>query len=262
MSLGSEEDTTWRRRWAAAWRRTGGLLALGMAWEATVRLLRLPVFYVPAPSSVIPEFWRMPALFLDAFLHTGFETVIGYLVGTAAGLVSGIVFAHARLLARMFFPYFIASQAVPVIAFSAVVVLWFGNGLASKVVIAFYLTFFPVTVNTVRGLEATDAQQLALLRTFGARTVALLLKLRLPTALPSIFVALRLAATTSLVGSIVGEWFGDTRGLGILLLHSIYTEDMPRLWASIILCATLGSILYAVVLAAERRVVWWRAEFN
>jgi NitT/TauT family transport system permease protein len=249
-----------RARAAGLGRGVLTMLAFLVAWEALVRVFRVPAFYLPPPLTVLPQFWLTPALFGDSLVHTALETLVGYAVGATVGVASGVLFTHARLVERMFFPYFIASQAVPVIAFSAVVVLWFGNGLLAKVVIAFYLTFFPVTVNTVRGMEGVDGQQLALLRTFGARTVALLWKLRFPAALPAIFVALRLAVSTSLIGAIVGEWFGDTKGLGILLLHSMYTEDMPRLWATILLCAALGTGLYLVVGAVERRVVWWRTE--
>jgi NitT/TauT family transport system permease protein len=249
-----------RRPPPPAVRALGGVVLLFGIWEALVRILGVPAFYLPPPSAVLPQFARATGVFADSLLHTLTETVVGYAIGAAVGVLSGVLFTYARLLERMVFPYFVASQAVPVIAFSAIVVLWFGNGLAAKVAIAFYLTFFPVTVNTVRGLAAADPQQVALLRSFGATGLALLWKLRFPAALPDIFVALRLAVSTSLIGAIVGEWFGDTRGLGILLLHSMYTEDMPRLWAGIVLCAALGTALYLAVGAAERRLAWWRAE--
>jgi NitT/TauT family transport system permease protein len=122
-----------------------------------------------------------------------------------------------------------------------------------------YLAFFPVTVNTLRGLQETDPQRLALMRSFGASPAQLFFKLKLPTALPTIMVGLKVAVSLSLAGAIVGEWFGDTVGLGVMLLQALYFEQVPRLWALIIASATMGALLYGGVALLERRLVWWRA---
>src|SRR5258708_13302955 len=152
--------------------------------------------------------------YVDGFLRTLAETLIGFVTGGAFGVLTGIVFFRVRALREMIFPIFVVSQTIPVIAFGALVVLWFGNTLLAKAVIAFYLTFFPVTVNTLLGLETVDSKPVALMRSFGASNGQLLLRLQLPTALPQIFVALRLASSLSLVGAIVGASFGRTPGLG------------------------------------------------
>ncbi len=244
----------------AVLRMTVTVLALAIAWEALVRGFAVPVYYLPPLSAVLQAMWVAPGPFVAGVLRTGLETLLGFAAGAAFGLASGILFAHARLVERMFFPFFVLSQSVPVIAFGALIVIWFGNGILAKVAIAFYLTFFPVTVSTVRGLASVDPQQVNLLRSFGARGLKLFLSLRFPTALPLIFVSLRLGISLSLIGAIVGEWFGDTVGLGVLLLQAMFNEQMPRLWAAILLAAVLGSCLYLLVTAVERRVVWWREE--
>lgn len=236
------------------------VLILAMAWEALVRAFAVPAYYLPPLSAVLSVLWSDPAPFVAGILRTGLETLLGFAAGAAFGLASGIVFAHVRIIERMFFPFFVLSQSVPVIAFGALIVIWFGNGILAKVAIAFYLTFFPVTVSTVRGLASVDPQQIALLRSFGARGLKLFVSLRFPTALPLIFVSLRLGISLSLIGAIVGEWFGDTVGLGVLLLQAMFNEQMPRLWAAILLAAVLGSCLYLCVTAVERRIVWWREE--
>lgn len=157
----------------------------------------------------------------------------------------------------MLLPIFVAMQAVPVIAFGAIVVIWFGNGLASKVVIALYLTFFPVCVSTARGLARTDPAQVALLRSFGASADVIFRKLSLPVALPSIMTGLKLGISLSLVGAIVGEWFGDTLGLGVMLLQSLYFEDVTRVWVLILMLGVIGEGLFLIMAAIERRYVWW-----
>jgi NitT/TauT family transport system permease protein len=115
-------------------------------------------------------------------------------------------------------------------------------------------------VNTQRGLSGVDEQRIALLRSFGAGSLKMFVKLRFPHALPSIMVALRLGISLSLVGAIVGEWFGDVTGLGVMLVHAMFNEHIARLWGVILICGLLGGALYSAVTAIERRYVFWRAE--
>ncbi|MET0219417.1 MAG: ABC transporter permease [Tardiphaga sp.] len=237
-----------------------GLAVAAVIWEGAVRLLGIRPYYLPRLSTILMAMAATPRAYVDGFLRTLAETVIGFAAGGAFGVLMGVVFFRARTLREMIFPIFVVSQTIPVIAFGALVVLWFGNTLLAKAIISFYLTFFPVTVNTLLGLETVDPRQVALMRSFGASKRQLLLRLQFPTALPQIFVALRLAASLSLVGSVVGEWFGDTTGLGVLLLQGMYTENVVALWAALLAAALLGTGFYAVVAAVERRLVFWSAE--
>lgn len=237
-----------------------GLLLAAAVWEGAVILLGIRPHVLPRLSEVISAIALTPGAYRDGFLRTLAETLIGFVAGAGIGVLNGVVFFRAPVLRDMLFPIFVVSQTIPVIAFGALVVLWFGNTLMAKAVIAFYLTFFPVTVNTLLGLSAVDPRQVALLRSFGATGRQILLRLQLPMALPQIFVALRLAASLSLVGAIVGEWFGDTTGIGVLLLQAMYNENVVALWAAILCSALLGTGFYALVAFAERRIVFWGAE--
>ncbi|MFE1599320.1 ABC transporter permease [Methylobacterium sp. ID0610] len=245
-------------------RRIGGrvlaLLAVALAWEGLVLLLGIRPFYLPRLSSVLAAIAATPGAYAAGFLRTLAETLIGFVAGGAFGVLIGLAFLRMRTVRELVFPLFVVSQTIPVIAFGALVVLWFGNTLLAKAVIAFYLTFFPVTVNALIGLESVDPRQIALMRSFGASPRQILLRLQLPSALPQIFVALRLAASLSLVGAIVGEWFGDTTGLGVLLLQAMYTENVVAIWAALLVCALLGTGFYAAVAFLERRLVFWGAE--
>jgi NitT/TauT family transport system permease protein len=236
------------------------IVSLAVLWEGAVRLLHISPFYLPPLSSVLGALLDDPASFAAATFRTLTETVIGYFFGIVVGILSGAAFFHVRLLREMFFPLFIISQTIPVIAFGAIIVMMFGNTLASKAVIAFYLTFFPVTVNTLAGLSSVKEGQAAILRSFGATPRQLFWKLRFPAALPQIFIALRLGIGLALIGAIVGEWFGDTLGLGVTLLNAMYNEQVTILWAAILCTALLGSGLYAIVAAIERAVVFWKEE--
>ena len=247
------------------WIRKAVRLLLGLAiaaliWESAVVVLGIKPHYLPRLSTILMSIAATPRAYIDGFLRTLAETLIGFAAGGAFGVLMGIAFFRLRALREMAFPIFVVSQTIPVIAFGALVVLWFGNTLLAKAVIAFYLTFFPVTVNTLLGLETVDPRQVALMRSFGASRGQLLLRLQLPTALPQIFVALRLASSLSLVGAIVGEWFGDTTGLGVLLLQAMYTENVVAIWGALLASALLGTGFYACVAAAERKLVFWSAE--
>src|SRR6266571_4278791 len=237
-----------------------GLAAVALVWEALVVILAIKPHTLPRLSVILQAILATPRAYVDGFLRTLAETLLGFAAGSVFGIATGIVFFRARVLRDMIFPIFIVSQTIPVIAFGALVVLWFGNTLLAKAVIAFYLTFFPVTVNTLLGLETVDPKQVALMRSFGASNGQILLRLQLPTALPQIFVALRLASSLSLVGAIVGEWFGDTTGLGVLLLQAMFTENVVAIWAALLAAALLGTGFYALIAAAERRLVFWSAE--
>jgi NitT/TauT family transport system permease protein len=237
-----------------------GLAATALIWEGAVLLFGIRPAYLPRLSTILLAIAATPRAYVDGFLRTLAETLIGFAAGGAFGVLAGIVFFRVRALREMIFPIFVVSQTVPVIAFGALVVLWFGNTLLAKAVIAFYLTFFPVTVNTLLGFDVVDPRQVALMRSFGATNHQLLVRLQLPTALPQIFVALRLACSLSLVGAIVGEWFGDTTGLGVLLLQAMFTENVVAIWGALLAAALLGTGFYAVVAAAERRLVFWRTE--
>lgn len=236
------------------------LLAVGIVWEAAVVLLSVQPHYLPRLSLVLQAIAATPDAYWSGFVRTLSEALMGFSAGAVFGIGIGILFYRAPVLRDMVFPLFIVSQTIPVIAFGALVVLWFGNTMLAKAIIAFYVTFFPVTVNTLVGLRSVDPRQVDLMRSFGATRGQLMRQLQFPTALPQIFVALRLGASLSLVGAIVGEWFGDTTGLGVLLLQAMFNENAVGLWAALLCCALLGTLFYGVVAFIERRLVFWGAE--
>ena len=236
------------------------LLLLAGLWEAAVALLKISPFYLPPLRQVLGAIWALGPAYAQAFTVTLGEAVTGFVAGGLVGVASAAAFFHARWLRDMLFPLFVASQTVPVIAFGAIVVLWFGNTLLAKAAIAFYLTFFPVTVNALAGMEAVDPRQVALLRSFGASRRDIWWKLLLPSALPRIFTALRLSAGLALAGAIVGEWFGASIGVGAMLLAALFNEQVVAMWAAILSAAAVGGAIFGVVALVEARLVFWRDE--
>ncbi len=253
-------DDLLRPAGAALMRGAVTVLAMAALWEFVVQVRGVKPYYLPSLRDVAAAVAVAPSAYFDGALRTIAETTIGFTAGALFGVAIGAAFFQWKALRDYVFPLFVVSQTIPVIAFGAVVVLWFGNTLWAKAAIAFYMTFFPVTVNTLQGLSAVDSRQVALLRSFGASGWQLLTQLRLPAALPQIFVALKLGCTLSLLGAIAGEWFGDSVGVGVLLLQAMYNEQVPALWAAIFLAGAIGTVFYVLVSWAETRIVFWRTE--
>ncbi len=198
---------------------------------------------------------RNVAQFLfDAALFTWREAALGFVFGAAIGLVLATIFVHSRWLERGFVPYVVASQTVPIIAIGPMITYAFGGNVASVVVIATYLTFFPVTIAMIRGLRSLDPRALELTRSYAASRWDVYRKLRLPASLPYLFTALKIAATASIVGAIVGEGPGGiANGLGRVLdtYNQYYITGPEKLWAAIIACGVLGVTFFLLVRIAE-----------
>ena len=192
----------------------------------------------------------------NAGLYTWLEALYGFVSGALLGFGLGTLFAHSRLMERGLLPYVIASQTVPILAIAPMVVIWLGAGPQAVAVIAAYITFFPVTINTLRGLRSPDPMALELMHSYAASTWTIMWKLRFPAALPYIFTALKVSATASVVGAIIGELPSSIRdGLGraILDFSSDYSLiSTPKLWAAIIMAAFVGISFFLIVTLIER----------
>jgi len=201
----------------------------------------------------------------DAALFTAKEAAAGFVLGALVGLVLGTLLAHSGLLQRGFLPYIVASQTIPILAVAPMVVVWVNPRLPPSLkdwgavaVISAYLTFFPVTINTLRGLTSVDPRSLELMRSYAASSWRVLWKLRFPAALPFVFAALKIAAPASVVGAIIGELPASVQdGLGgaILNFNQYYVTSPASLWATNLIAATLGISFFLVVLLTERLVV-------
>jgi NitT/TauT family transport system permease protein len=201
----------------------------------------------------------------DAALFTAREAAAGFVLGALIGLALGTLLAHSGLLQRGFMPYIVASQTIPILAVAPMVVVWVNPRLPPSLkdwgavaVIAAYLTFFPVTINTLRGLTSVDPRSLELMRSYAASSWSVLWKLRFPAALPYIFAALKIAAPASVVGAIIGELPASVQdGLGgaILNFNQYYVTSPTSLWATNLIAAALGISFFVLVLLVERLVV-------
>ncbi|MDH4141310.1 MAG: ABC transporter permease [Chloroflexota bacterium] len=189
-----------------------------------------------------------------AAFYTWREAAIGFVVGGLLGLTLATIFVHSRLLERAFVPYVVASQTIPIVALAPMIVYAFGPSVASVVIIATYLTFFPVTVAMIRGLRSPDPRALELMRSYASTRWATYRKVRFPASLPYLFTALKIAATASIVGAIIGEGPGgvpDGLGRAIINFNQYYITGPEKLWGSILVSALVGIIFFTVIRIAE-----------
>lgn len=248
------------------------LIALVAAvWEGSKALFALPDYKLPHLSQIAEAFVRSTpkgptwqVLLYDAG-YTLLEAVTGFAAGALVGFLFAVLFVHLPLARRGLLPFVIASQTVPIIAIAPMIVVGLGQLGAPpwvpKASIAAYLTFFPVTINVLRGLELVDRDALALMKSYAATHLQIFSKLRLPNSTPYLFTGLKIAATASVIGAIIGELpVGSKNGIGVqIVIGSQYNTFNPGfLWATIITAALLGMIFYGSVALAERLIVKWR----
>jgi NitT/TauT family transport system permease protein len=198
-----------------------------------------------------------------AAFYTWREAAIGFVVGALLGLFLATLFVHARFLERAFVPYVVASQTIPIVALAPMVVYAFGPSVASVVVIATYLTFFPVTIAMIRGLRSPDPRALELMRSYASSGWATYRKVRLPASLPYLFTALKIAGTAAIVGAIIGEGPGgipDGLGRAIINFNQYYITGPEKLWGSILVSALLGIVFFGAIRAVEMVVLRGRPD--
>jgi NitT/TauT family transport system permease protein len=236
-------------------------------WEWGVPYFQVPNWVLPTPSQIITALWRG----LDAgpfdrggyWLHTGvtvFQVLLGFFIGSTVGLLLGTIISQFRILEATLRIYLIAIQSLPKIALAPIIVLWFGFGLTSKVVIICLLTFFPLLINSMAGFKAVDSERLELMRALGANPWQIFWKVRLPSALPYIFAGLDMAAVFAVVGAIVGEFVGAQRGLGTLILSMNAQMDIAGTFSVFIILALVGVLLHQSLRIVERKLLFWSGE--
>ena len=227
------------------------------AWELACRLLHVPPLVLPAPSGIAQALWKGLAsgFFWPHLATTAGELLLGLAAGCTLGFGAGIVLAEHALARRVLMPYLVASQVVPKLALTPLFVLWFGFGMTSTVVITALICFFPLMENTLTALQQVPPERLELFRMLGATRAQTLWRLKVPMGLPAILAGLRVAVVLALVGAVVGEFIGASRGLGALVIASQGTMDTALMFAVLVLIAALGLLVYEAALFVERRLL-------
>jgi len=242
------------------WSLPVSLLIGVLLWDAVARWSGLPAFILPPPALV----WdRLLSALADGALlrHTAVtlaEVLLGLFAGSSLATLLGYFLAKSHLLERLLAPYLVASQAIPVVAIAPLLVIWFGAGMFSKVLICALIVFFPVLVNTVVGLRAVPENLRDVMRSLQASPMQMLRYLEIPAALPVFLGGLRIGATLSVIGAVVGEFVGADRGLGFLVNVARGQYDTALVFVAVFTLIALALALYGAVILLERHLLAWQ----
>ena len=248
---------------AREWIPAAFVLVAGIAiWEGAIAAFDIQQFLLPKPSDIARALYDNWSTFSSAGWYTFKEALGGFVAGSVVGVAFAVFVARFRAVGAALMPFAIAANAIPIIAFAPIFNAWF-NPLqpTSKMAIAGVLCFFPVMVNTLRGLTSVRSSQVQLMKSYAASDLEIFRRVRVPTALPYLFTALKVASVLAMIGAIVAEYFGGSFGaLGVLIKSDASILDFTDAWAGIVVASVLGIALYLAVALAERWLVRWAPE--
>lgn len=249
------------RRWVLPTLLIAGLVGLWQIAASTgaiADVLNLDPILIPSPAEIATALWDNRSLVAENAWVTMKEIFFGFLIGLAVGLAFGFLLRPFETLRLTFYPLIVASQAIPIIVFAPILVVWFGYGIGPKLAVVALVCFFPIAVATADGLRAVDVQAVKMMRTLDASRRQLLWRLEMPTALPFTFSGAKIGVTFAPIAAVFGEWAGSDSGLGHLMLQDNAQLETARLFAAVVVLAAIAIALYGLLALAERRVVTWR----
>jgi NitT/TauT family transport system permease protein len=244
------------------WHRLEALLcfvALMLAWEGIIYGFAVPPYIFPAPLQIAKSLWIGVSAgnYLYHLGITMMEVLSGFAVGSLSGLILGIVMALVPAVDRIVYPYVVAIQTVPKVAVAPLMIVWFGFGIESKVIIVAVTCMFPVLINTIVGMRATDSDRVNLVRAMCGSRMQIVRYIQLPSALPYIFAGLHTAIILAVIGAVVGEFVGAKSGIGVMILQANFALDLAAVFALLLLLSLTGVWFNLLLRGIERRFCFW-----
>ncbi len=233
------------------------VLSLLALWQLATSTLQIQDWLLPSPLRILRAGLEARSFLISHTWQTVQETLWGFLLALSLGIGLGLLVDFSAMLRSAIYPLLVVSQTIPIIAIAPLLVIWFGYGIWPKIIVVGLVCFFPIVVNTADGLRSADPELVALLRTMGASRRQTFFKIRLPSALPMIFSGVKIGITYSVVGAILGEWVGASKGLGVFMLRASNSFRTDWVFASIGVTAVLSILLFAVVVLIERISLPW-----
>ena len=226
-------------------------------WHAFDYIFNIRSIILPNPLEIFFVIINNFEYLIKHTAITSIEALLGFVLGSCLGFLSAISFTYSSLLKKSFYPYAICFKAIPVIALAPLLIMWFGSGILSKVIMAGIICYFPVLVGTVKGLSSVTKDQLDLFRLLNASEWQIFLKLRIPTCFSYLFPALKISATFSVVGATIAEFTGASFGIGYIIVNSSYYLETGMMFAAIVMISMVGLLFFYLVEFVERKVLFW-----
>lgn len=228
-------------------------------WELTVSFAGIDKLILPSLIEVSESFSLNYEELIENLSITMVESILSFSIGSTIAFTLAILFVYSESIKNSLLPYAIALKATPLVALAPLIILWFGNGIFSKIVMGAMVAFFPVLINSLEGLTNIGKEQLDLMRSYSATKFQTLMKLRIPNSIPFIFSSLKIASTLAVVGVVIGEFTGADKGLGYIIINSSYYLNTPLMFAAIILISLWGISFYSLVLLSGKIIQWLRS---
>jgi NitT/TauT family transport system permease protein len=233
-------------------------LVILVIWQVTVKFFKIPDIILPSPTDIAYYLIRRDSLFISHLWPTLLQTIWGFMLAVAGGVVLAVIVALTEFGRRAVMPLLVVAQIVPKIAVAPLFMLWFGLGDLSRVLIAFLVAFFPIVINTVSGLNSVDHNLVLLGRAFARTRWKFFLKIQLPHAVPYLFDGMKVSITLAIIGVIVAEFVSSQHGLGYLIMFGNGRLDTEMMMSAIAVLSVMGLALYAVIALLARTLVYWR----
>jgi NitT/TauT family transport system permease protein len=240
--------------------QAGVFVAFFVVWEIWVRVTGTKVVILPPPSLIFATIYRQWDYLLGHTWPTTFSVAVGFLVAAASGFVIAVGIAYSRWLSQLVYPFLIVAQVLPKIAFAPLFLIWFGFGLAPKLVIAALIAFFPIVVNTARGLESVEPELIQYMRSLGASWTDIFLKISLPWAMPYVLASFKISITLAVVGVVVGEFVASDSGLGYVIEYANIELNTPLMFAGIFVLSAVGVLFFLAIVLLESLLMSWNAD--
>ena len=245
------------RLWQSLFGSTATLIGLVVLWEVLVRHFQIPGWLLPSPSAIAQAMLEWRSDLVTHTLVTLYETLVGFALAIAISIPLAVAIVYSQFLQNTIYPLLLALQSTPKVAIAPLLALWIGFGAAPKIIVVFLVCFFPIIVATASGLTAVPASLIDLIRSLSASPMQTFIKIRFPTAMPHIFVGLKIAITFAVIGAVIGEFVGSENGLGYLILVSTSQSRTPLAFGALVLLTIMSIVLYYGVAIVERIVVPW-----
>ncbi|MFJ6662196.1 ABC transporter permease [Streptomyces sp. NPDC091377] len=259
---GAENISSRRRRVAAAGLPLLGLASIVALWWLVTFLFRVEKFLLPSPLDVFNSFAENSQLLLEQTVVTLLECVEGFLLAIAVAVPTALIIVRSRIIERIIYPLLLALNAVPKIAIAPILVVWMGFGSMPKVVMAFLLSLFPIVISTASGMKSTPVELVELLQSLGGTKWQEFAKIRIPYALPQIFVGLKVAISLAVIGAVIAEFVNSTAGLGYVIMQSGANADTALAFAAMVPLAVMSIVLFYAVAALESKMLPWAKSAN
>ncbi|MGE5396158.1 MAG: ABC transporter permease [Chitinophagales bacterium] len=239
---------------------TGLILGFLAVWEGIVRWQAIPNYILPGPFEVAVSFYKNFPIIVSHSAVTILECIMGFILAVLLAFIIAILMDEIKPFKEAVYPLLIASQTVPIIFIAPLFIIWFGYGIMPKIIVVVLVCFFPIAINFLSGLAGIDQDYINLFRSMRASRLQTLRLVKIPLAMPTFFSGLKISATYSVMGAVIGEWLGAERGLGLYMTLSQHSFQVDRVFAAILAITILSLILFGMISALEKLIIPWWAE--